>query len=201
MNVVTSYAQWDTDWAILAQFPDDYVGTYLDAGASYPISGSNTYLLYERGWCGITIEPCEAPNHEQMRFRPRDYQIRAAVSNRVGTVDFFAAGESTVSTLCPIEAAKQVERRQPLYITTIPTLRFADLNLNFEPDVVSIDVEGYERQALEGFPFDRWRPRVFVLEACFPCTETASYHLWEDLLLDRQYHHIQTCGVNRIYRV
>lgn len=63
-----------------------------------------------------------------------------------------------------------------------------------------IDVEGFEREVLEGIKdWDKFRPWIFVLEATLPNTMTPSHGDWENILLENNYAFTIMLGVNRYY--
>jgi FkbM family methyltransferase len=201
-----TYAQFGTDEAILGCFPAGYAGSYLDVGCNDPVAGSNTYALYERGWTGMGVDPLgEALATGWAQRRPGDLFLGVGVADRPGEAAFWRCVESTVSSMDEREAALREaagwghERRVVRVVTvrgivaTFPRFR--------ELDVLSVDVEGFERKVLQGCPWDEgWRPRVVVVEACRPCTETPSHADWEDILLGVDYRCTWQGGVNRLYR-
>ncbi|MDQ4068315.1 MAG: FkbM family methyltransferase, partial [Actinomycetota bacterium] len=66
-------------------------------------------------------------------------------------------------------------------------------------DFMSIDVEGHERQVLEGGDWKTWRPRVVVVEATEPNTPIPSHQQWEHVLVDAEYLFATFDGLNRYY--
>ena len=66
-------------------------------------------------------------------------------------------------------------------------------------DFMSIDVEGYEDHVLGGADFERFRPRVLVIEATEPKTTVASQGKWEHLLTAARYEFAAFDGLNRYY--
>ena len=68
-----------------------------------------------------------------------------------------------------------------------------------EITILSVDVEGFEKQVLESIDLRRHRPLVIVVEACLPGTETPSYQAWEGLLLGAGYATAMSDGLNRYY--
>jgi hypothetical protein len=68
-----------------------------------------------------------------------------------------------------------------------------------EIDFVSIDVEGYEREVIEGGDWKRWRPCILVIEATKPGTTIPSHDDWEPLLLAADYLFATFDGLNRYY--
>jgi len=64
---------------------------------------------------------------------------------------------------------------------------------------LSIDVEGYEKEVLQGADWKRWRPAVVLIEATRPNTTTPTHESWEGLLLQADYLFAYFDGLNRFY--
>ena len=63
-----------------------------------------------------------------------------------------------------------------------------------------IDVEGYERQVLEGIKdWHKFRPWIFAMEATLPGTNIPCHDKWEDLLLANDYIFAFQLAINRYY--
>ncbi len=187
-------------------------GTYIDVGANHPIEDNVTALFYERGWHGITIEPNPDYIPLYAKLRPRDVHLNVGIASAGGTMTFYkvadppggdgryaAGGRSTFDR----EVARQY-RRAGLTVTEsmvpVTTLnRVLEERPLEEITILSVDVEGFEKQVLESIDLRRHRPRVIVLEACLPGTETPSYEPWEGLLLGAGYAPAMSDGLNRYY--
>ena len=50
-----------------------------------------------------------------------------------------------------------------------------------------IDVEGGEEDALLGFDFQNYRPKVFCIEATKPCNRIPTHDQWEYILIKNNY--------------
>jgi FkbM family methyltransferase len=87
--------------------------------------------------------------------------IPEAVSDQVGVGEFFSCEDDAYSSLRDTER-KRVLESFPVTITTIDT--FADSRKLSKIDLIKIDVEGFERQALEGAQrtLRKLRPHLFV---------------------------------------
>lgn len=198
-----SYAQLNTDVEILSLFPADFVGRYVDVGASHPEYMSNTYLLYEQGWRGIAIEPTSKADLWSAK-RKEDVVYNCCAGQYDGTVTFHVCHEDTLSSINRSQVEKLLEKSnlpfvvQELEIKTIATI----LNEQGNPkiDLLSIDTEGHELEVLEGCPFESpdFRP-IVVIEACEPCTFKSSVGSWEHILVAYDYKMVKKCGVNNIY--
>jgi hypothetical protein len=51
------YGSQDGEDAIIAELCPEPTGVYVDVGAGDPVSCSNTFQLWRRGWRGLLIEP------------------------------------------------------------------------------------------------------------------------------------------------
>lgn len=200
-----SFAQFQTDLALAKFFPKDYVGSYLDIGAHHPTNSSNTYLFYEMGWRGICVDPIEANINLHKILRPDDLQVQAAISCFDDDEVFYECSDTSLSTMSLEEAQKLLKRGETITEKVVQTrtvrMMLQELRPKWLPDILSIDVEGHEKEVLLGCPFGRpWLPKVIVLEACLPCTTTPSHSEWEYILENYDYTFAGSCGVNRIYK-
>ncbi|MDR5671030.1 FkbM family methyltransferase, partial [Burkholderia cenocepacia] len=64
---------------------------------------------------------------------------------------------------------------------------------------MKIDVEGFERQVLEGWANHQARPWIVLLESTLPLTTDEAHASWESLMLERGYKHVYFDGLNRYY--
>jgi len=65
---------------------DKIDGKYIDIGAGYPIEISNTFMLYEKGWSGLCIEPCKLYHPGWPVNRPRDIYITDLILDKSGPI-------------------------------------------------------------------------------------------------------------------
>jgi hypothetical protein len=64
---------------------------------------------------------------------------------------------------------------------------------------LKIDVEGFEKEAIEGNDWQRYRPWIILVESTKPMSQEETYQQWEDILLDNSYIHVYSDGLNRFY--
>ena len=79
--VKKSYGFEFEDIEINKFFKNTKKGFYVDIGAFNPIRGSNTYLLYRKGWSGINIDADENSIKMFKILRKRDYNFNYAISS------------------------------------------------------------------------------------------------------------------------
>ena len=143
-------------------------GIYIDVGCQHPIKNNNTYLLFKKGWNGLNID-LDKDNIDLFNVaRPNDQNINVAISNKIGETDlYFYHKKSPINTI-----DKKTSDYQKATISEIKKIKTNTLTniiknskyKNSKIDLLSIDVEGHERDVLEGFDFSICRPDVIVVE-------------------------------------
>ena len=63
-------------------------GFYVDIGCYHPIKGSLTYYLHKKGWRGLNVDLSKASIDLFKLARPKDYNVRAAVTDFDGETQF-----------------------------------------------------------------------------------------------------------------
>ncbi len=100
-----------------------------------------------------------------------------------------------VSTFSPELASMWRERGMTFVKRPVPVMTLARVcedHVDRPIDFLKIDVEGHEREVIEGGNWSRWRPRVVLLEATWP-------ERWEPQLLAADYLFAAFDGLNRYY--
>ncbi|MCU0354919.1 MAG: FkbM family methyltransferase [Cytophagales bacterium] len=171
-SVKISYAFKGEDLALLALLNPVVIheGFYVDVGCNEPRFISNTFLLYRRGWRGICIDANENLIRKHRRIRPRDRAVCALVSNQqreLEFVEFLNKGLSSAdishiqqNQMLTIE---QTSRKKMVAQTLTEILD--TLNAPSAFDLLTIDVEGFDFAVLQSLDFERYQPRLIVLEA------------------------------------
>jgi FkbM family methyltransferase len=200
-----SFAQNGEDVRIARAFADRTDGFYIDVGANHPVDLSVTKHFYESGWTGINIEPLPQMFAQIVRDRQRDINLNIGCSNRHGSLTLYAARgrASGLSTLTAEEVAIHERNGFGFDRITIPVTTLADICATHARertiDFMSIDVEGHEREVLEGADFDRFRPRILLVEATRPNTTVPTHDRWEHLIVSHRYLFAAFDGLNRYY--
>jgi len=198
-----SYAQNREDVVLDRLFPHGIAGFYIDIGAYDPTYNSVTRHFYDLGWHGINVEPATVAFERLSALRTRDVNINSGVSDEEGKLTFYESPpESGWSTFDQAQAESHIESGIALVERTVPVTTLARICENHVEgtiDFLTVDVEGYEEQVLRGGDWERWRPRVVVIEATRPGTAIPSHGPWERLLLDADYQFVTFDGLNRYY--
>ena len=198
-----SYAQNHEDVLLRRAFPDRDAGFYLDIGAAHPVIGSVTKHFYDRGWRGVNIEPLTTYYEQHATELPRDVNLQVCLSNREGGATLYQTPDYLGWATMSAEQAAAYRREgvavveSPVALTTLA--RVCEQHANQHIDFLKIDVEGLEREVLEGGDWKQWRPRIVVVEAVAPNTMIATHDHWEDVLIKADYVPGLFDGINRWY--
>ena len=161
-----SYSQGSMDLILNHIFKDKKDGFYIDVGCQHPIKNNNTYLLFKKGWTGINIDLDNINIDLFNFFRPKDNNINSAVSNNVEKVKlFYYHQKSPINTLDEKISLKQqakIEKKIDIQTNTLENILG---NYSIKTiDLLTIDVEGFELKVLKGLNFDKYKPRVIIVE-------------------------------------
>lgn len=198
-----SYAQNAEDVLLRRALGDRAGGYYIDVGANDPTWCSVTRHFYDAGWDGINIEPGRIFD-KLATARARDVNLNCGLSNRPGHFCLYEFPDKPGLSTCHADVAEahRREHRSPYVerLVNVETLaavcqRYVTRAIDF----LKIDVEGHELEVIEGGDWQRWRPRVVVVEAPTLHTETPNHLTWEHLLLGADYRYATCDGLNRYY--
>ena len=147
---IKSYSQEGEDMILRRIFEGRKEGFYVDVGAYHPILYSNTYFFYRLGWRGINIEP----NPEYIRlfhkYRTRDINLPAGISDVPTDRTYYMFNEPALNTFeenIAKRPTRNEEKYYPIGETVIKTQLLEtvlqeNLPENKNIDFLSVDVEG-----------------------------------------------------------
>lgn len=199
-----SYAQNFEDVMIARLFDAHYRGFYVDIGAAHPDFLSVTRHFYDQGWSGINVDPtfrfypllCEA--------RHRDTNLQCAIGNSPGLATFYEipnyAENSTLERTVADRLASTELAPTPHEVEIV---RLADLcNIHVKDrtiDFMKIDVEGGELGVLQSGDWERFRPRLLIVEATVVNSREENWQTWEPILIAANYHKVWFDRLNNFY--
>ena len=172
-----SYSISNVDLIIDRMFTNLNYGIYIDVGCNHPIKFNNTYLLHRRGWKGINIDFDSKSIKEFEKFRPKDHNVRKIVSNDEEIKDiYFYHERSAINTLSKdlvkyrkTKPKKTIKEKSSTLNKIIEESPFKNQKIN----LISIDIENHEYEALMNFNFDKYNVDVIVAE----CTDISQKKL------------------------
>ena len=201
-QLFVSYAQNGEDvllWRVLGSVE---AGFYIDAGACHPVTDSVTQAFYERGWRGINVEPVPEAATAFPPARPRDVNLRVALSDRPGTLPFYEVEGTGLSTLSAESAAHQRRLGRRVLEHEVEVTTLAEVCRQHAPPVVhflKVDVEGLEESVLRGADFQACQPWLILVEATVPNSTISTHRTWEPILTRAGYEFLYFDGLNRYY--
>ena len=164
------YSQYHEDLIIdsLMQCKDN--GFYIDIGANDPIELSNTARFYQRGWSGINIEPNPELYRRLAESRKRDINLNIGIGEKETELTFYNVSAHTLSSFnkqAAIRAAKEFHEHlvgeQKIKIQPLRHI-FAAYTGGREVDFMSVDAEGYDYIVLKSNDWQKFRPKIVMVE-------------------------------------
>lgn len=197
------YSQHGEDFLINKIFEDNPEGYYVEIGCLDGIEYSNTYYFERKGWRGACIEAHNDFIPTLKANRPNASIIHCAVGEaNKESVIFYANKVGSLSTLDRNEEERWKKHykeyfsgfeEQKVPMRTLTSI-FDELKLK-SIDFVSLDIEGYEVQALQGLDFNKYKPVVFVIEY----KDDLHQKRLESILHPQGYRYLSKVGCNLFY--
>jgi FkbM family methyltransferase len=160
----------DMDRLFEPYLPHD-AGVFLEAGAHDGFTQSNTYYLERfRSWRGILVEPAPTLYPKAVSRRRRSHVIQCALvgPDHIGTVTL-KFGDLTSTTFDDSDHAARGLATSGLhgYAVEVPARTLSDvIDEAGEPhiDLMVLDLEGRELEALAGLDRDRHHVQLIMIE-------------------------------------
>lgn len=145
-------------------------GTYVDIGCWHPYKASNTYYFHLRNWKGICIDPNPTLKPLYDKFRNGDTFINCGIGNLNDSLKYYMFEESSMNTFSEGFVLKHNLQSQILKVIDVPLKsleKILDENIldNDRLDFFDIDVEGYDLEVLKTNNWNKYRPRIIVVES------------------------------------
>lgn len=172
MGMDTFYSQHGEDFLLDKIFQNKSNGYFVEVGCLDGVEFSNTYFFEKKGWKGACIEAHNDFIPRLEKNRPNASIIHCAIGEAdKERVTFYANRIGSLSTLDKTQEQRWKENYRDYFYgfeeQSVPmrtlTSVFDELNVK-EIDFISLDIEGYEVQALQGLNFKKYSPRIFVIE-------------------------------------
>lgn len=166
---VQTYARAGEDVIAAQYFPMPYHGFYVDAGCYLPVNYSNTYLLYQMGWHGLCIDANPQFTDAYRTVRPRDTFVNSGLAQHEGTLTFYKTEEDLSSSTFHKAQADVLREHAKMTVTEMPIAVRSLNSILMEQgvqriDVLNIDIEFLDQEIILDFDFNRWQPRLIMIE-------------------------------------
>ena len=199
-----SYAQNAEDVVLARAFKGQDSGFYIDVGAADPTIDSVTRHFYDKGWRGINIDPLPLWHRLLEEARPEDVNLGVGISSEPGEMPLFVGADHPGgATLSAGQRQAYAASGVALETVTVTLTTLAAVCEKWvgelQVDFLKIDVEGHELAVIKGADWNRWRPRIVVVEATEPNSPTPSSTEWAQVLVEAGYVETLFDGLNRFY--
>ena len=168
MNI--SYSQEGEDLVIKRYFEGKKdILFYVDIGSHHPFRFSNTAIFYKNGSKGINIDADAELINLFRKERPNDINIHSGVGLNEGLFEFYEFKEKALSTFSQKIYEERLGKGLAFNkILKIPIQSVASIlskyNINTEIDFFNIDVEGLDFEVLQSNNWERFRPKLILVE-------------------------------------
>lgn len=166
-----SYSQEGEDLILQRFFEKQTMGFYVDVGAHHPRRYSNTYLFYKKGWSGINIDAMPNSMKRFDKFRPRDINIEKPISGKKQILKYYAFNESALNGFSKKISEERngkngyfLKFTRDIETCTLEGILDNHLPENKNIDFLSIDVEGLDFEVLKSNNFEKYRPKLILIE-------------------------------------
>ncbi len=162
------YSEFGEDFAAAVLLGFKKNGFYVDIGAFRPKELSVTYYFYKKlGWKGLIVEPNPLAKRLFETHRPRDIFINKGVAQLKGELSYYEFSNQTLNSF-----SEEVYKNNKSDLTgkkQIPVQPLREILEENVPhgtviDLMNIDVEGLDFEVLESNDWNRFSPKVLVIE-------------------------------------
>lgn len=167
-----SFSQEGEDLILKRIFENQKDGFYVDVGAHHPFRFSNTYLFYKKGWRGINLDAMPESMSIFKKYRPRDINLEIPIGENGKELTYHIFNEPALNTFD--ESRIQDILKNPEYvllkkikiqIKSLKEILDQYLPKNQKIDFLSIDVEGLDFEVIKSNDWQKYRPKILLVES------------------------------------
>jgi len=166
-----SYSQEGEDLLLNRFFDDKRDGYFVDVGAHHPTRFSNTYFFYLKGWRGINIDAMPGSMSPFQISRPLDTNLEMGVGLQSQMLIYHMFNEPALNTFSVEEAQKKaaipnynIIGKKEIRVEPLSAILNEHLPAGQAIDFLSIDVEGLDYDVLASNDWDKYRPKLILVE-------------------------------------
>jgi FkbM family methyltransferase len=196
------YSQYGEDALLDLVFGGQKEGFFIEVGCIDGRRFSNTLTFEERGWKGMCVEAHAGYIDMLKKNRPNSIICHCAAGETDEDAIFYANARGSLSTLDKTKE-ESFQHNYGSYFSGFEEQHVKKARLSTlldayqvgEIDILSLDIEGYEVEALKGLDLIRHRPKVMVIESDNPQHEAQL----DALILPQGYTKSVNLNVNLFY--
>jgi hypothetical protein len=169
---VIIFSQGGEDLILEGIFGNKKKGFWVDIGAHHPQRFSNTYKFYLKGWNGINIDALPGSMTIFNKLRPYDINLEIPIFNEKKSLTYYQFKEAALNGFSTDISLERNLKSNDLIINQIEMVgyplkdvlnKYLPANIT-EIDFFSIDVEGFDLNVLESNDWNKYRPKIVVVE-------------------------------------
>jgi FkbM family methyltransferase len=146
-------------------------GVYVDIGCWDPVKASNSYYFHLRGWKGICIDPNPKMQTLFAQKRKSDIFVNSAVGLGNETLTYYML-EDSLSSMNTLDYSFIQQHQLEDKVVTKNEIQTVSLKSILERhiqdgetiDFLDVDVEGFDLEVLQSNDWERFRPKVILIE-------------------------------------
>jgi len=203
----TSFSQMGEDRVLDVIFQDQKTGFYVDVGAFHPKLYSNTYLFYLKGWRGINIDAMPGSMQSFRKLRPRDINIEAPIAKTKKKLTYFMFDQPAINGFSQSLSegrGKSSEftliAKKKLTTSSLKNILNENIPSDQEIDFMTVDVEGMDLEILQSNDWEKYRPKVVIVEDLHFSLEKKDRSKIYTFLVRKQYMLIGKTDVSLIFK-
>ncbi len=166
-----SYSQEGEDMILRRLFEKQIKGFYVDVGALHPKRFSNTFFFYKKGWNGINIDAMPNSMKAFNKMRKRDINIEKPIADKKQVLTYYSFNEPALNGFVKdlsderdVSGEYFIKSTTNMETATLNEVLDVNLSKNQEIDFLSIDVEGLDFMVLKSLDFNKYKPKVILIE-------------------------------------
>jgi FkbM family methyltransferase len=137
-------------------------GFFIEAGANIGVDQNNTKIFEDLfGWKGLLVEPSISAYEACKQNRPNSIVINAALSSKD---NIEIVGDFDGHLMSSIDGKRRSNPNSMVMIKTRTLTSILKEHNIKNIDFISLDVEGFEFDVLNGFDFNIWKPSYILIE-------------------------------------
>lgn len=141
-------------------------GIFIELGANNGICQSNTaFLEFYKGWEGILIEPSIQNYNNCLKMRKKSKCFNYACVSDTYKKKYIKGDFNSNHLMSSVDGTRL--HTNPKYLTQVPVSTLTNIikQTNYKQiDFLSLDVEGYELNVLNGLDFSQYKPTYVLIE-------------------------------------
>lgn len=170
-------------------------GFYVEVGCNEPRFASNTFLFYKRGWRGICIDPDEKLIRKHKNVRPKDQAFCSFVSDVETELEYVEMDNKGLSSgdtehiQNALDKGYEITNRKKMKSLRLTTI-LEQLKAPSSFDFLSVDAEGNDLKVLQSLDFERYSPRLIIVEADhFNPSNPSDHEIYKFLITKKYFFH------------